>query len=206
MAFHCYRSIYKGGSTIRESEGLTIQFQDYFSAAGVFLVFLFPWVRLSLAVDLGWWFGCSLEPFFDQRKNAKTLINLKNHQWNYLKQKTQTSRRTFFRACVFIIFLPHIWNGFIFFCGFYNVFLVPCIVLVSEMLSFTMVTKFNYFLIWKLHRIVLYEVVSKASRGSLLQQWFIRFLVFFQSNVFRKRIFLNAANAFTDPHFFFDIA
>ena len=91
-----------------------------------------------------------------------------------------------------------------FFCGFYNVFFVPCIVLMSEMLSFTMVTKFNYFLTWKLHRFVLYEVVSKASRGSLLQQWFIRFLVFFQSNVFRKTsFFLNAANAFTDPHFFF---
>ena len=37
----------------------------------------------------------------------------------------------------------------------------------------------NYLLIWKLHRFVLYEVVSKASRGSLLQPWFIRFLVFF---------------------------
>ena len=60
---------------------------------------------------------------------------------------TSLSRRTFFRACVFTIFLQHIWNGFIFFCGFYNVFLVPCIVLVSEMLSFTMVTKFNYLLI-----------------------------------------------------------
>ena len=106
----------------------------------------------------------------------------------FYKISAKTSRRTFFRACVFTIFLPHIWNGFIFFCGFYNVFLVPCIVLVSEMLSFTMVTKFNYFSIWKLHRFVLYEVVSKASRGSLLQQWFIRFLVFFQSNVFRKRV------------------
>ena len=119
-----------------------------------------------------------------------------------ISNQPKTSRRTFFRACVFTIFLPHIWNGFIFFCGFYNVFLVPCIVLVSEMLPFTMVTKFNYFLLWKLHRFVLYEVVSKACRGSLLQQWFIRFLVFFQSNVFRKRVFLNAANAFTDPHFF----
>ena len=80
-----------------------------------------------------------------------------------------------------------------FFCGFYNVFLVPCIVLVSEMLSFTMVTKFNYFLIWKLHRFVLCEVVSKASRGSLLQPWFIPFLVFFQSNVFRKRVFIECS-------------
>ena len=115
-------------------------------------------------------------------------------EWNANRTLTEetpakTTRRTFFRACVFTIFLPHIWNGFIFFCGFYNVFRVPCIVLVSEMLSFTMVTKFNYFLIWKLHRFVLYEVVSKASRGSLLQQWFIRFLVFFQSNVFQKQFF-----------------
>ena len=112
--------------------------------------------------------------------------------WNHdmIAQKDPyTSRRTFFRACVFTIFLPHIWNGFIFFCGFYNVSLVPCIVLVSEMLSFTMVTKFFCFVIWKLQRFVLYEVVSKASRGSLLQQWFIWFLVFFQSNVFRKRVF-----------------
>ena len=52
-----------------------------------------------------------------------------------------TSRRTFFRACVFTIFLGHAWNGFIFFCGICNVFFGPCIVLVSEMLSFTMVTK-----------------------------------------------------------------
>ena len=100
-------------------------------------------------------------------------------QGKSLKITTKTSRRMFFRACVFTIFLPHIWNGFIFFCVFYNVFLVQCIVLVSEMLSFTMVTKLNYFLICKLHRFVWYEVVSKASRGSLLQQWFIRFLVFF---------------------------
>ena len=106
----------------------------------------------------------------------------------------KTSRRTFFRACVFTIFLPHIWNGFMFYCGFYNVFPVPYIVLVSEMLSFTMVTKFNDFLIWKLHRFVLYEVVSKASRGSLLQQWFIRFLVIFQSNVFPTTSFLNAVH------------
>ena len=95
----------------------------------------------------------------------------------------------FFRACVFTIFLPHIWNGFIFFCGFCNVFLVPCIVLVSEMLSFTMVTKFNYFLIWKLHWFVLYEVVSKASRGSLLQQWFIRFSCVFSIQCFPKTSF-----------------
>ena len=115
----------------------------------------------------------------------------------------KTSRRTFFRACVFTIFLQHIWNGFIFFCGFYNVFLVPCIVLVSEMLSFTMVTKFNYLLIWKLHRFVLYEVVSKASRGSLLQPWFIRFLVFFQSNVFRKRVFFECSECIHRPTLFF---
>ena len=111
----------------------------------------------------------------------------------FLKRLLKKTRRTFFRACVFTIFLPHIWNGFIFFCGFYNVFLVPCIVLVSEMLSFTMVTRFNCLLIWKLHRFVLYEVVSKASRGSLLQQWFIRFLVFFQSNVFPKRVFFECS-------------
>ena len=116
---------------------------------------------------------------------------------------TKTSRRTFFRACVFTIFLQHIWNGFIFFCGFYNVFLVPCIVLVSEMLSFTMVTKFNFLLIWKLHRFVLYEVVSKASGGSLLQPWFIRFLVFFQSNVFRKRVFFECSECIHRPTLFF---
>ena len=115
---------------------------------------------------------------------------------------TKTSRRTFFRACVFTIFLPHIWNGFIFFCGLYNVFLVPCIVLVSEMLSFTMVTKLNYFFISKLHRFVLYEMVSKASRGSLLQQWFIRFLVFFQVNVFRKRFFFECSECMHRSTFF----
>ena len=112
---------------------------------------------------------------------------------------TYTSRRTFFRACVFTIFLPHLWNGFIFFYGIYNVFLVPCIVLVSEMLSFTVVTKFNDILICKLHRFVLYEVVSKASRGSLLQQWFIRFLVFFQSNVFRKRVWIECSMYRSSP-------
>ena len=77
-----------------------------------------------------------------QRRGVTTKQMFKV-SYNYSK----TSRRTFFRACVFSIFLPHIWNGFIFFCGFYSVFLVPCIVLVSEMLSFTMVTKFNYVLI-----------------------------------------------------------
>ena len=112
---------------------------------------------------------------------------------------TETSRRTFFRACVFTIFLPHLWNGFIFFYGIYNVFLVPCIVLVSEMLSFTVVTKFNDILICKLHRFVLYGVVSKASRGSLLQQWFIRFLVFFQSNVFRKHVWIECSMYRSSP-------
>ena len=115
----------------------------------------------------------------------------------------KTSRRTFFRACVFTIFLPHLWNGFIFFCGIYNVFLVPCIVLVSEMLSFTMVTKLNDILIWKLHRFVLYEVVSKASRGSLLQQWFIRFPCVFPIQCFPKTSFYwMPINAITDPHLF----
>ena len=136
------------------------------------------------------------------KTDAKKLHNLCSEGLS--RTRTKTTRRTFFRACVFTISLPHIWNGFIFYCGFYNVFLVPYIVLVSEMLSFTMVTKFNHFLIWKLHRFVLYEVVSKASRGSLLQQWFIRFLVFFQSNVFRKRVFFEcSANAFADPQLFF---
>ena len=93
----------------------------------------------------------------------------------------------------------NLWNGFIFFYGIYNVFLVPCIVLVSEMLSFTVVTKFNGILICKLHRFVLYEVVSKASRGSLLQQWFIRFLVFFQSNVFRKRVWIECSMYRSSP-------
>ena len=88
----------------------------------------------------------------------------------------KTTRRTFFRACVFTIFLGHAWNGFIFFCGICNVFLGPCIVLVSEMLSFTMVTKCNHLLVWKLHRFLLYEVVSKASQGSLLRAWFCPFL------------------------------
>ena len=60
---------------------------------------------------------------------------------------SKTSRRTFFRACVFTIFLGHTWNGFLFFCGICNVFLGPCIVLVSEMLSFTMVTKCNHLLV-----------------------------------------------------------
>ena len=110
--------------------------------------------------------------------------------WCLGAHHTKSSRRTFFRACVFTIFLPHLWNGFIFFCGIYKVFLVPCIVLVSEMLSFTMGTKLNDILICKLHRFVLYEVVLKASRGSLLQQGFFLFLVFFQSNVFRKRLFI----------------
>ena len=81
----------------------------------------------------------------------------------------------------------------------YNVFLVPCVVLVSEMLSFTVVTKFNDILICKLHRFVLYEVVSKASRGSLLHQWFIRFLVFFQSNVFRKRVWIECSMYRSSP-------
>ena len=52
-----------------------------------------------------------------------------------------------------------------FFCGFYNVFFVPCIVLVSEMLSFTMVTKFNYFLTWKLHRICVVWSCFKGFSG-----------------------------------------
>ena len=73
----------------------------------------------------------------------------------------------------------------------------------SEMLSFTMVTKFNYFLIWKLHRFVFHEVVSKASRGSLVQQWFIRFLVFFQSNVFRKRVFFECSECIHRSTLFF---
>ena len=111
------------------------------------------------------------------------------------KCATKTSRRTFFRACVFTIFFHTFRMGSFFSVGFYNVFLVPCIVLVSEMLSFTMVTKFNYFLLWKLHRFVLYEVVSKASRGSLLQQRFIRFLVFFNPMFSENEFFLNAANA-----------
>ena len=141
--------------------------------------------------------------FGQQRKKVNNLIrhlrrDCRDGNWNqhhptwcvWNAGLAKTSRRTFFRACVFTIFLPHLWNGFIFFCGIYNVFLVPCIVLVSEMLSFTMVTKLNDILIWKLHRFVLYEVVSKASRGSLLQLWFIRFLVYFQSNVFRKRVFI----------------
>ena len=97
-----------------------------------------------------------------------------------------------FSARVFSLFFFHtsgMGSSFsMVFTIFYNVFLVPCIVLVSEMLSFTVVAKFNDILICKLHRFVLYDVVSKASRGSLLQQWFIRFLVFFQSNVFRKRV------------------
>ena len=135
--------------------------------------------------------------FKDDFGNSFCVFELKN-----LSLTTKTTRRTFFRACVFTIFLPHIWNGFIFFCGFYKVFLVPCIVM-TEMLSFTMVTKFNYFLIWKLHRFVLYEVVSKASRGSLLQQWFIRFLVFFQSNVFRKRVFFECSECIHRSTLFF---
>ena len=78
---------------------------------------------------------------------------------------SQTSRRTFFRACVVTIFLPHLWNGFIFFYGIYNVFLVPCIVLVSEMLSFTVVTKFNDILICKLHRFVVVWSCFKGFSG-----------------------------------------
>ena len=50
------------------------------------------------------------------------------------------------RVC-FLFFFEHAWNGFIFFCGFCNVFLGPCIVLVSEMLSFTMVTKCKHLLV-----------------------------------------------------------
>ena len=113
------------------------------------------------------------------------------------RQKLPAGR---FSARVFSLFFFHTSGmGSSFFYGIYNVFLVPCIVLVSEMLSFTVVTKFNDILICKLHRFVLYEVVSKASRGSLLQQWFIRFLVFFQSNVFRKRVWIECSMYRSSP-------
>ena len=115
----------------------------------------------------------------------------------FLQQKHPAGR---FSARVFSPFFFHTSGmGSSFFYGIYNVFLVPCIVLVSEMLSFTVVTKFNDILICKLHRFVLYEVVSKASRGSLLQQWFIRFLVFFQSNVFRKRVWIECSMYRSSP-------
>ena len=148
-----------------------------------------------------WWF----QPIY-KKYVSQTCVHLPQISgWKLPPKKSlkttpaKTSRRTFFRACVFTIFLPHLWNGFIFFYGIYNVFLVPCIVLVSEMLSFTVVTKFNDILICKLHRFVLYEVVSKASRGSLVQQWFIRFLVFFQSNVFRKRVWIECSMYRSSP-------
>ena len=67
------------------------------------------------------------------------------------------------------------------------------------MLSFTMVTKCKPLLVWKLHRFLLYEVVSKASQGSLLRAWFCPFLVFFQSNVFRKRVFQECSESINRP-------
>ena len=167
-----------------------------------FFLFQAPHVSYVLAFE-----ECSVNVFLHAsilgvRLNRKlTHFMISSFLVSVYSRMPKTSRRTFFRACVFTIFLPHIWNEFIFFCGFYNVFLVPCIVLVSEMLSFTMVIKFNYFLLWKLHRFVLYEVVSKASRGSLLQQWFIRFLVFFQSNVFRKRVFFECSECIHRSNF-----
>ena len=59
------------------------------------------------------------------------VISQKNIEHIYLSTKTahtkldsKTSRRTFFRACVFTIFLGHAWNGFIFSVVFAMFFLV----------------------------------------------------------------------------------
>ena len=63
-----------------------------FWCEGILLPFFFSktfQVKLSCGFGLVVWvFLITL--YFDQRKNAKTLINLKNHQWNYLKRKTHT--------------------------------------------------------------------------------------------------------------------